>query len=197
MKKVWIRWIVYVAVFFVALITFNIAMNQGTTDITVEMQEATLPIVNIIYDGRNINAMHGYVERMDNGTMRDSISPIGEERVLSFVVDSYTTGINKISYEIRNLDGSRLIEDTVVGSYENKKGKTIGSINLKDLIERNKEYNLNFVVGLADGRDVYYYTRVICSDDLEVKSKLDFVFDFISWSLGVSALLFKFVFLDF
>lgn len=185
-KKIWIRWIVYVLVFFIALVSFNIFLNQGTTDITVEMQEATLPIVNIIYDGRNINAMHGYVERMDNATMRDSISPISEERVLSFVVDSYTTGINKISYEIRNLDGSRLIEDTVVGNYEHKKGKTIGSINLKDLIERNQEYNLNFVIGLDDGREVYYYTRIICSDNLEVKEKLDFVFEFNSKTFAQS-----------
>lgn len=145
---------------------------------TVEMQEATLPIVNIIYDGRNINSMHGFVERMDNGTMRDSISPIGEDRVLSFAIDSYSTGISKVSYEVRNLDGSRLIEDTMVGSYDHKKGKTLGSISLKDLIERGKEYNLNFIIDLSDGREVYYYTRIICSDDLEVKEKLDFVLDF-------------------
>ncbi len=145
---------------------------------TVEMHEATLPVVNIVYGGRNVNTMHGYVERMDNGSMRDSISPVGEDRQLSFTVNSYKTGVSKVSYEIRNLDGSRLIEDTVAGSYENKKGKFTETINLKDLIEKNREYNLNFVLNLDDGREVYYYTRIICSEDLEVLTKLEFIYDF-------------------
>ncbi len=167
-----------VIVFFVALVTSNIILNQGTTDMTVEMQEATLPVVSIVYDGKSVNTMHGYVDRMDNGTMRDSISPIGEDRILNFSVNSYSTGVNKVSYEIRNLDGSRLIENTVAGSYENKKGKFSGEINLKDLIERDKEYNLNFVLNLDDGREVYYYARIICNDQLEIGPKLGFILDF-------------------
>lgn len=178
MKRVWIRWLVILASFVISIGIFSIILNQGTTDMTIEMQEATLPVVSIVYSGRSVNTMHGYVDRMDNGTMRDSISPIGENRELSFIIDSFKTGVNKVNYEIRNLDGSRLIEDTFIESFENRKGRFTGTINLKDLIERDREYNLNFVVGLDDGREVYYYTRIICNDDLEVENKLNFIFDF-------------------
>ena len=178
MKRIWIRWVIILAVFISSLITFSVILNQGTTDMTVEMQEATLPVINIVYDGINVNTMHGYVERMDNGTMRDSISPVGDSREMQFSINSYDTGVTSVSYEVRNLDGSRLIENTVVGNYEHQKGKIIGTINLKDLFDRNDEYNLNFILRLDDGREVYYYTRIICNDEFEVKEKLDFIYYF-------------------
>lgn len=178
MKRIWIRWLVILTVFVVSLITFSIVLNQGNTDMTVEMQQATLPVVSIVYDGVSVNTMRGYVERMDNGTMRDSISPVGESREMEFSINSYDTGVSSVSYEVRNLDGSRLIENTVVGNYEHQRGKIVGTINLKDLFNRDEEYNLNFILKLEDGREVYYYTRIICNDELDVKEKLDFVYYF-------------------
>jgi len=178
MKRVIIRWAVLIVIFVASLLAFNILLNRGTTDMTVEMQEATLPVVNVLYGDREVNSMRGYVKRMDTGTMRDSISPIGEDRKLSFSVDTYDMGISKIRYEVRSLDGGRLIEETSVGNYEHRTGRILGDITLKDLIEQEKEYNLGFVLTLTDGREVYYYTRVICDDDLKTEDKLGFIYDF-------------------
>ena len=184
MKRILIRWFVIIVVFFAALFAFNVLMNRGTTDMTIEMPEATLPVISVLYGDKSVNTMYGYTNRMDAGTMRDSISPIGEERSLSFSVNAYNTGISKISYEVRSLDGSRLIEETMVGNYEHKTGRIVGTINLKDLIEKEKEYNLGFVLKLTDGRDVYYYTRIICREDVSVNEKLDFIYNFNSMTFS-------------
>ena len=117
---------------------------------TIDMPEATLPVISVLYGDKSVNTMYGYTERMDAGTMRDSISPIGEERSLSFSVNAYNTGISNISYEVRSLDGSRLIEETMVGNYEHKTGRIVGTINLKDLIEKEKEYNAKIVAGIPE-----------------------------------------------
>lgn len=178
MKRIIIRWFVIIVVFFATLFVSNILLNRGTTDMTVEMQEATLPVIGVLYGDRTVNNMHGYVSRMDAGTLRDGICPIGEERSLSFSVNAYDTAVSRISYEVRNLDGTRLIEETVVSNYEHKTGRIVGTITLKDLIERDREYNLGFILKLADGRDIYYYTRIICADDVRINDKLDFIYDF-------------------
>ena len=186
MKRVIIRWLVIVIVFFAALFAFNILLNRGTTDMTIEMPQATLPVISVLYGDKKVNTMHGYVNRMDAATMRDSISPIGEERSLSFSVETFDTGISRVGYEVRNLDGSRLIEETTVGNYEHKTGKVVGTINLKDLIEKEKEYNLGFVLQLTDGRSVYYYTRLVCDENIEVTDKLDFILGFNSRTFSLT-----------
>ena len=178
MKRIIIRWLVIIIVFFAALFAFNILMNRGTTDMTIDMPEATLPVISVLYGDKSVNTMYGYLNRMDAGTMRDSISPISEERTLSFSVNAYNTGISKISYEVRSLDGSRLIVETIVGNYEHKTGRIVGTISIKDLIEKDREYNLGFILKLTDGREVYYYTRILCKDGVDVTDKLDFVYGF-------------------
>ena len=178
MKRVIIRWLVIIVVFFVALFAFNMLLNRGTSDMTVEMQEATLPVINVLYGDNSVNTMHGYTARMDAATLRDSISPIGEERELSFSVNSFDTAVTRISYEVRSLDGSRLIENNVIGNYEHKTGRIVGTISLKDLIEKNEEYNLVFILNLGDGREIYYYTRIICEDEVAVSEKLEFIYSF-------------------
>lgn len=177
MKKVGIKWGIFVIVFIVSLIISNFILNKGTTDMTMEMQEATLPVISVIYDNRPVNTMHGFTVRMDNGTVRDSISPIGEDRTLSFVINNYGVPVTKVAYEVRSVDGSRLIENTNVGNYEKQKGNITASISLRDLIEDKKEYNLCFILTLQDGKEAYYYTRII-RDEIEVSPSLDFVFDF-------------------
>lgn len=178
MKRFWIRWVVIVVVFFIALTAFSMLLNQGTTDMTIEMQEATLPVVSVRVGQDYINEMHGYVNRINSGSIRDSLTPMTTGKTLDFLVESYDTTVSQVRYEVRNKDGSRLIEDTYVGNYETMKGKLEGTLELKDLINPNEEYNLCIVLTLQDGRDVYYYTRVIINDELIPDEMIAFVKDF-------------------
>lgn len=177
MKRAVIRWTVIFVVFIVSLFLSNIILNKGTTDLTVEMEEASLPVVSVLYNGTAVNTMRGFTQRMDNGTLRDSLSPIGDDRTLSYLIDSYSTAITRIRYEVRSADGTRLIENTDIENYEQTYDEIKGSISVRDLIEDKKEYNLCFILTLADGREAYYYTRII-RDEIDVANKVAFVLDF-------------------
>lgn len=178
MKKTWIRIGVIIATFFISLIVFSIVLNTGTTDMTIEMRGATLPVVSVYTDGYEVNLMHGYVSDIDMGTLRDSITPLGDDRGLEFAVNTYGTVISKISYEIRSRDGSRLIEDNTIDNYEQQFNSITGAISVKDLIEEGQEYNLVLILSLADGRTARYYTRIIQDNDLRAGEKIQFVHGF-------------------
>lgn len=177
MKKIWVRWAVFICVFIVSLFVSNFILNQGTTDMTVEMQEATFPVINVLYDNEPVNTMYGFADRFDNGTMRDSISPIGEDRSLRIMIDTCNAGVTGVAYEIRSVDGNRLIENTNVGNYQKDKDKIYANLNIRDLIEEKKEYNLCIILSLEDGKNAYYYTRII-HEEIDVLPKIEFVHDF-------------------
>lgn len=93
--------IVLPVVFVLAVIIFSFMTNQTNKDLTTEMSEATLPVLTL-YDGKTaINELYGYTEKMDAAYMRDTITPIGEDRLLPVTVKTYQTAVDKISYEIR------------------------------------------------------------------------------------------------
>lgn len=178
MTRNWIRRIIILLVFVVSLIGFSVGMNKGNTDMTMEMPEASFPIAYITIDDQKINEMHGYARRMNAATLRDTLTPIGEDRELAFQIDLYEQEIGEVRFEVRNMDGTRLIEDTRVTDYYKEDGTLYASVNLKDLIEEKVEYNFILIITLKDGKEIYYYTRVIQGDNTLTSEKLAYVLDF-------------------
>ena len=60
MKKVILRIAILFAIFIGGVVGFSTLMNQNTTQISREMEEATLPVMCIDYNGYKINRMYGY-----------------------------------------------------------------------------------------------------------------------------------------
>lgn len=178
MKKTVIKGIVFVATFFTALFVISALLNQGNTDMTVEMGPATFPLVYMKVDGQQVNCLHGYREQMDSSNLRDTITPLGEGRTLSLVVQKFDAVIQGISFEVRSLDGSRLVENTVLKDYEEEKDYIRCDFSIKDLIEENEEYMLVILVETRDGNIIRYYTRIIQGTDYHVAEKLAFIRDF-------------------
>jgi len=178
MKKPVIKGIVCVITFIIALIIISMITNKGNTDMTVEMQPATYPLVYVNVNGDRINDLHGYGQKMQESYMRDSITPLREDRVLSLEIDKYKSAISSLSFEVRSVDGSRLIEETPITEYR-EEGDTIKTtLTLKDLIDENEEYNFTLLIQTDDGEVIRYYTRVIQTEDCHVEEKLAFVKDF-------------------
>ena len=114
MTRNWIRRIIILLVFVASLIGFSVGMNKGNTDMTIEMPEATFPIAYITIDDQKINEMHGYAKRMDAATLRDTLTPIGEDRELSFQIDSYIKVPTKSSNRFVTGACGRTRTDTVL-----------------------------------------------------------------------------------
>ena len=177
MQKGTIKAIVLPVVFVLAVIIFSIMTNQTNEDLTTEMSEATLPVLTL-YDGKTaINELYGYTEKMDAAYMRDTITPVGEDRLLPVTVKTYQTAVDKISYEIRSLDAKRLIANADVTSHTENKGMISMELPIQNLLEENEEYLL--VIQLESGdRMIYYYTRIIESQNSYVSECIDFVRQF-------------------
>lgn len=178
MKKGIIKITVFIATFVLALIIIGKIMNKGHDNLTVEMSSASLPLITMQIDGTEYNRLHGYVQAMDVAFQRDTVSVLGEDRDAQFFVDTYGENVTGISIEVRNTDGSRLIENTEITDYRTTKNRIYGKIMLKDLIEQDTEYSLAIVLELDEARKVYYYTKIIWSENLHTEEKLEYVLDF-------------------
>ena len=178
MKKVVIKAVIIIAVFFTALFVISRVMNKGNTDMTVEMAKATLPVVTMQYGGRDVNELHGYKEPMEVNYMRECITPLAAGRKVSFRIDCHESEVTDLSFEVRSIDGERLIEDTKIQDFTVDGEKIQASFGLKDLIESDKEYALVLIVTTQDGEEIRYYTRVVFSENYFSNEKLDYVVDF-------------------
>ncbi len=177
MKKT-IKVTVVTLTFFLMLFLFSVILNRENTGMTMEMAEATYPTVAIQNNARIINKMQGYVNPMDTSYMRESITPLEEGRSVSIYVDKYGREITGLAYEIRSIDGERLIESTKLTNYVEKKDYITTSFSLKDLIETNREYTMVILVSLDTGEVLRYYTRIIQAYDYKAEEKLAFAYDF-------------------
>ena len=178
MKKTLIKLAVFVSVFVITLVIGGSIMNKGHNNMTMEMASATLPVVMVERDGVRYNELHGYTRVMDTASMRDTITVLDEGRVFHIQADTYGRNITGLAMEVRSIDGERLVERTEVRDYAVRGNALTARLVLKDLIERDTEYSVMLELKLDEEQPVYYYTRVIWSDNLYVDEKMAFVIDF-------------------
>lgn len=177
MKNVIIKLVTFIGVFIVSLIVISFYMNKGNTDMTSQMSPAALPTVAVVRGDEEVNLMRGYCSVMETAGMRGSITPIGEQRQVDIVIHTHGQNVRQAAYEVRSIDGTRLIENTAVPGLETGGTDLRTSFRLKDLIEEGEEYSLIFILTLDDDREVRYYTRVI-QDEYYLEEKLDFILRF-------------------
>ncbi|MDE5700681.1 MAG: hypothetical protein K2I96_25305 [Lachnospiraceae bacterium] len=177
MKKIISKLACCIVVFILTLFVSSGIYNKGNEELTASMAQASLPLVHITTNGIAYNYLHGLKQEMDGSFFRDTITPLGEGRKLSFVVDKYENVISEISFEVRSIDGTRLVERTKVSGYNDSGDSIQASVTIKDLIEPGVEYN--WILMLKIGNEtVRYYTRIIDNEDYHVYEKLSFVTDF-------------------
>lgn len=175
MKKTLIKRIVFVLVFFLTIIIIDQLLNKKNADISREMLPATLPVVSVQMGEYTVNTMHGFTEIRKVAYTKDSLTPISRDRTLSLAVDMFGTKVEKIAYEVRSIDGERLIEGGEISEYQKEDDRLWVSLQLKDLIEEKQEYSFAVILTLENGQEVNYYTRFIEGEDYLVKEKLDYI----------------------
>ena len=173
MNKKYVKPIVLTVVFLISVLVFNVLTNKVNNDLTTTMEEASLPIMHFVYDDTVVNELHGYVQEMDMLSMRDGLMPIGKERDLHLEIMSYGNNVENLSYEIRSIDGERLLVEEDNADITVTQDKVDCNISLPSLFEDNQEYNMKFTL-TVDGREVYYYTRIVRSLNYYTDECLDF-----------------------
>lgn len=178
MRKTLIKGAVVITVFFLALFVISDFMNKGNADMTTEMEAASYPVIAMNYGGFRINVLHGYREAMEVSQMRESLTPLVSGRKVNLDIDTYGNRVDDIRFEVRSVDGSRLIEDTTIEEYEQLEDQVKVSFGIKDLIENNREYLLVLILTMRGGEQIRYYTRIINPEEYYVADKLEYITDF-------------------
>ncbi len=178
MRKSIIKSTIVMIVFFAALFIIGNVMNKGNADMTTEMEAATYPVVSVNYGGFQINKMHGYRDVMEVDQMRECITPLAAGRKMQLTIDTYGNRIGGLRFEVRSVDGSRLIENTEMEGYEQSGDEIRVSFGIKDLIENNQEYLFVLVLTTGAGKEIRYYTRIVNPEEYYVADKLEYVRDF-------------------
>lgn len=178
MKRAIIKGLCLGCIFALALMILSTVMNQGNTDMTTEMGEATYPVMSMYVGTYRVGNLHGYAENMECAYLRDNLQPVGEDRKIDVVIDTYGREIDTIGFEVRSMDGERLVESTPVEQYEEKDNEISFEITLKDLIENDTEYMLVFLVTPKGSTTIRYYSRIVLNDSLHIREKLDYIADF-------------------
>lgn len=177
MHKGIIKAIVLSVVFISAVIIFSHMTNQTNEDLTTEMADATLPVITLYNGETAMNELHGYAVEMNAAYMRDTITPVQTGEKLPVTIQTYQTPVDAISYEIRSLDGERLIANADANTYAETKGIITVELEIQNLLTAGEEYLL--VIELESGdKSIYYYTRIVEPRDCYVEECLAFVKDF-------------------
>lgn len=177
MKKIIVKWVIFLLTFVIALLVAGRVMNHDNQNMTMELSAASFPVITLEKGDILYNEIHGYAQAMDIACQRGTIAELGENRELIFRIDTYGAELAGIRMEVRSRDGQRLIENTEITGFE--QGDVIRvETALKDLIEKDKEYSLVLVLTDSSGREIWYYTRAIWSDNTWGYEKLAYVRDF-------------------
>lgn len=177
MKKSISKIIVCIIVFIATLFVSSSIYNKGNAEMTANMAPASLPLVHISSNGIAYNYLYGLAQEMDGSFFRDTITVLGDGRTLDLVIDTYGNTIDEMSFEVRSIDGTRLVERTKVSSFQESGGRIRAQVTIKDLIEPGMEYNWILMLKSQDAT-IRYYTRIIDGEDHHIHEKLMFVRDF-------------------
>ena len=96
MKRTIIKSVILMVVFVVALFTVSSIMNQGNTDMTTEMGEATLPTLSMRLGAYEVNSLHGYTKEMETASLRDTLLPVDNDRKVVVRMNTYGITVDDI-----------------------------------------------------------------------------------------------------
>lgn len=178
MKRVILRVSVFVLTFVAALMVASKYLNEDHDNLTMEVGDATLPVITMLWQGEPYNPLHGLTSEVDPASFREQITLLGEGRATDFVIRPYGRIVSKITAQVRSGDGTRLIENIEIADKAQSGDEIQAQLVLKDLIEKNTEYVVTIDLLLDGWQKVSYVTRVIWDEESLFAGELAFVKDF-------------------
>lgn len=169
----------YMIVFLVAMAITNAVQNRGIkSGSTTEAQNQDFPGVNIVYNGSLINELSGYVSEIDSGYLRDTVTPVDSDSMISMAVTENGQRITGFSYTLTNSTNEVVVDRGEQFTEEDGEGFRIFKFQIQKPLAAEQEYCLTIVLTNSDQQNFYYYTRIKQGTDLKTAGKLNFVLDF-------------------
>ncbi len=169
------RILILICIFFGTIFFVNGLHNRGVEDVSVEMEQATLPIVYVRYSDRFINTLHGYTGKVDTTFFRDTITPMDYSQTIELWANQGSDEYGTYEYELRSLYQGDLIENGPVMELNHADGYDKIRITFRTDLEELQEYVLVLKAMADDEVAARYYTRVVVENDFHAEYLIDFV----------------------
>lgn len=169
MKEKIIRRLILSLIFVGAVCVFSMITNKGNADMTADMDSATLPTISFEVSGREVNLLNGHKQEMSFASMRDTITPMNSDDTVTVNVQNYGQEIKELQYEVHSLDGTQILGEGVLNAPEEQVSISVGDVLA------GKEGVLRVKLTLEGDIPVYYYTRVISKQGLNLSGCLAYV----------------------
>jgi len=169
-----------VIVFICSVLIFGrgiVVMETINTDEVVKMGGESLPVLGLEVNGTTMNRLFGYSSNMAASSVRESITPIRDDKNVRVLIDECSTVVNKLIYEIRLVSTNELLLSGEVSAFEeNEKSVKSAGLNFDINFSPSTEYTLKMTLVTDISKKINYYTRLkYYSADSHLKEKLDFV----------------------
>ena len=94
MKRRIIQFTTVVLAFLAGMIFMTYMTRMGNRDMTGDMAQAQMPVVNEEQDAVINIEMHGYVEILDGASMRDRVIGVSEDHKVGLALEKYNAHTN-------------------------------------------------------------------------------------------------------
>lgn len=177
MKKTVLRIVILFLIYIGGIFFFGMFMNQERAENTKEMENPTMPVLCIDYNGEKINRMFGYTQEMNQETLRDGLIPLTTSRDISVSINDYGNKVDSVTYEVTNLMNGTVEENAKVSNFKADGDYETATFTLQEAILMNQEYGLRFTLHMGE-EDIYYYTRVVQRASLNTDEYIEFAYNF-------------------
>lgn len=170
--------IVLTAVFITALIFMsqNIKEEEINLNSSVQMKEATFPLVYLETEGYKLNLLHGYSGNIDANVIRESIFPIGNDKTVLVKIKENESIVKKIKYELRELKNNKQVDTGSINALDLIEEGKSAKIKIESNLEVGKEYAMKITIVTDDSKKINYYTRIkYYETDYYLSQKMDFI----------------------
>ena len=180
MNRILRRILILTAVFLAAagFLLFRGGRSQDEEVSYTVLGSSTLPLVSFTAEGVSVNPLVGYLQEMNAAAVRESVTPLPQDGRLPVTIDTCGNTITGISYEVRSIDGSNLIEEAELDSWDMKDGRAEAVLKIKDLIRPGEEYSLILHLTTEYYPCINYYTGILRNENLKTAEMLEYVTDF-------------------
>jgi len=176
------RILILVGIFIVSFIIFYNRVDTHTyvTELqTVDASAPSIPVVSFLVSGVEVNKTNGYTFIPEENLLRESLLPVGNGLSFQVLVDQQESNIKKVVVTTLDVSSSTVIEEKEYKALKDYgDGRIAANVSLSANYGIGVEYNLRVTLTTAEGRNIYYYTRLVPTSLKNLKEKMDFALDF-------------------
>lgn len=139
---------------------------------------ADIPQMNAYYKNERIGKIIGYTMKMDDTKLRDVIIPVSSDRQAPISISTKGNKIQKISHEVKEAEGNKLIDSGEITEWKENKGVIQIHYQASAIMKAGKEYLLCITLQTEQHDNIYYYARIMVMEEDFIAKQIAFAKDF-------------------